>query len=67
MITKFYRKERVMKRYFIMLMVLLLFIPQLFSEGNKEDAKENMAKIELFWESGDLQGYERDMLNQLLL
>ncbi len=55
-----------MKKVFSILLVLAILIPCIFASGNQEGTKEDITEIELYWESGDLQSYERDVLQTLI-
>ena len=55
-----------MKKVFSILLVLAILIPFIFANGTQENRKGEITEIELYWESGDLQSYERDVLQTLI-
>jgi len=55
-----------MKRIVVVLLLWALIVPLGFASGQQETGKPQVVQIELFWESGELQSYERDELQTLL-
>jgi multiple sugar transport system substrate-binding protein len=54
-----------LKKLLSIVMILVMMAPLIFAAGRQEEENQ-VVELELYWESGDLQSYERDILQTLI-